>query len=165
MAKKMDSERIRSAHQTDQAILSHLKKQEKPVTFYNLYKDLNFSSGKVQTALKRLQERNKVFLKKRVKRFENLVYYKDFDVKSDVIDLKLENEIIFPIHLNRTIGIILQEIPDLTLEYHDLKDLFKKAIIYFFQKEISYDLRNEAIKQAIEKGKISEALGEQILGA
>ncbi len=164
MAKKVDSKRLRSAHQTDQAILMHLKKQQKPITFYNLYKDLNFSSGKTQTALKRLQERKKVFLKKRVKRFENLVWFKDFDIKSDVIDLELENEIIFPIHLNRTIGNILQEIPELSLEYLDLKDLFKKAIIYFFQKEISDDLRNEAIKQAIEKGKISETLGEQILG-
>ena len=164
MPKKMESERIRSAHQTDQAILKFLKEQEEPVTFYNLYKDLNFSSGKVQTALRRLQKRNKVFLKRRIKRFENLVFHKDFEVKSDVIDLELENEIIFPIHLNRTIGNILQEIPELSLEYQDLKDLFKKAIINFFQNEISYDLRNEAIKQAIEKGKISEALGEQILG-
>ncbi len=164
MPKKMDSERLRSAHQTDQVILTYLKEQKKPVTFYKLYKDLDFSSGKAQTALKRLQEKNKVFLKKRIKRFENLIFYKDFDLKSEVIELKLENEIIFPIHLNRTIGSILQEIPELSLEYHDLKDLFKKAIIYFFQKEISYDLRNEAIKQAIEKGKISETLGEQILG-
>lgn len=164
MPKKGDSKRVRSAHQTDQAILQYLKNQEKPVTFYNLYKDLDFSSGKAQTALKRLQERKKVFLKKRIKRFENLIYYKDFDVKSDVIELKLENEIIFPIHLDRTIGNILQEIPELSLEYLDLKDLFKKAIIYFFRKEISYDLRSEAIKQAIEKGKISETLGEQILG-
>lgn len=164
MPKKGDSKRVRSAHQTDQAILQYLKNQEKPVTFYNLYKDLDFSSGKAQTALKRLQERKKVFLKKRIKRFENLIYYKDFDIKSDVIDLELENEIIFPIHLDRTIGNILQEIPELSLEYLDLKDLFKKAIIYFFRKEISYDLRSEAIKQAIEKGKISETLGEQILG-
>jgi DNA-binding transcriptional regulator GbsR (MarR family) len=164
VSKKVESKRLRSAHQTDQEILAYLKAQEKPVTFYNLYKDLNFSSGKVQTALKRLQKKNQVFLKKRIKRFENLVYHKDFDVKSDVIDLELENEIIFPIHLNRTIGNILQEIPELSLEYVDLKDLFKKAIINFFQKEISHDLRNEAIKQAIVKGKISEALGEQILG-
>ncbi|MHA1526756.1 MAG: hypothetical protein ACTSQD_06975 [Promethearchaeota archaeon] len=163
MPKRVDSKRLRSAHQTDQAILQYLKNQEKPVTFYNLYKDLDFSSGKAQTALKRLQKRNKVFLKKRIKRFENLIFYKDFDVKSDVIDLELENEIIFPIHLNRTIGNILQEIPELSLEYTDLKDLFKKAIVYFFQEKISYNLRNEAIKQAIEKGKISESLGEQIL--
>ena len=68
MTKKVYSKRLRSAHQTDQAILHYLKNQETPVTFYNLYKDLNFSSGKAQTAIKRLQERNKVFLKKRIKR-------------------------------------------------------------------------------------------------
>ena len=165
MPKKMDSERIRTADLTDRAILEYLKGQEKPVTFYNLYKDLNFSSGKAQTALKRLQERNKVFLKKRIKRFENLIFYKDFEIESDVIDLKLENEIIFPIHLNRTIGNILQEVPDLSLEFRNLKDLFRKAIVYYFRNEISQELRTEAIKQAIEKGKISETIGEQILRA
>jgi hypothetical protein len=157
------SERIRTADLTDRAILEYLKGQEKPVTFYNLYKDLNFSSGKAQTALRRLQEKNKVFLKKRIKRFENLIWYKDFEVKSDVIALK--NEIIFPIHLNRTIGNILQEIPELSSEFQDLKELFRKAIIYYFRNEISQELRNEAIKQAIEKGKISENLGEQLLRA
>ena len=164
MSKKKNSERIRSANYTDQAIINYLKEQEKPVTFYNLYKDLNFSSGKAQTALKRLTESNKIFLKKRIKRFENLIWYRDFDLETKIIDGE-DSEIIFPLHLNRTIGTILQEIPELSVEYNDLTDLFKKAIINFFQKEISYDLRSEAIKLAIEKGKISEALGEQILGA
>ena len=58
----------------------------------------------------------------------------------------------------------MKYIEELSLEYHDLKDLFKKAIIYFFQKQISYDLKSEAIEQVIEKGKISESLGKQILG-
>ena len=163
MTKKKNSERIRSATYTDQAIINYLKKQEKPVTFYNLYKDLNFSSGKAQTALKRLKESNKVFLKKRIKRFENLIWYRDFNLETNIIDGE-DSEIIFPIHLNRTIGTILQEIPELSVEYNDLTDLFKKAIIYFFQNQISYDLKSEAIEQVIEKGKISESLGKQILG-
>ncbi len=164
MIKKKVSERKKLAQKTDLAIINYLKQQERPVTFYTLCKNLDFSSGKAQTALKRLQEKNKVFLRRRIKRFENLVWYKDFNVESNIVNLERENEIIFPIHLNRTIAKILQEIPELTFEYKTITDLFKKAIIYFFQKQISYDLRSEAIKQAIKKGEISKAVGKQIMG-
>jgi len=164
MTIKKNGEKIRKAHQTDQAILNYLKLQKKPVTFYHLYKDLEFSSGKAQTALKRLQESNKIFLKKRIKRFENLVWYKDFDIETEIIDLEAENEIIFPIYFDRTIGKILEEIPDLSNNYNNLTDLFKKAIIYYFKKGLTHNLKSEAIKQAVEKGKISKALGNQLLG-
>ena len=157
------SKREKSAKELENVILEYLKLKEEPVKFYNLYKDLNLTSGGLQTAIRRMQKKGKVFTKKRIKRFENLVWYKDFDIESHIIDLEIQNEIIFPIRLSRIIGLILQEIPELTLEYDNLTELFKKAIIYFFHNKISEELRGKAIIQAIEKGKISENLVNQFL--
>jgi len=159
------SKREKSANKLEKAILEYLKLKKEPVKFYNLYKDLNLTSGGAQTAIRRMQkkEKGKVFIKKRVKRFENFVWYKDFDIESPIIDLKGQNEIIFPVRLSRIIGLILQEIPELTLEYDNLTELFKEAIVYFFHNKISKELRKEAVLQAIEKGKISEKLANQIL--
>ena len=113
------SKREKSANKLEKAILEYLKLKKEPVKFYNLYKDLNLTSGGAQTAIRRMQkkEKGKVFIKKRVNRFENFVWYKDFDIESPIIDLKGQNEIIFPVRLSRIIGLILQEIPELTLEY------------------------------------------------
>jgi len=161
------SKREKSALELEKHILEYLKSKNEPVKFYNLYKDLNLTSGGAQTAIRRMQkrakEKNKVFVKKRVKRFENFVWYKDFDIESPIIDLKNQNEIVFPIHLNRIIGLILQEIPRLTLEYDNLTELFKEAIIFYFHNKISEELRRQAVYQAIEKGKISENVIRQIL--
>lgn len=159
------SKREKSANELEKAILEYLKLKKEPVKFYNLYKDLNLTSGGAQTAIRRMQkkEKGKVFIKKRVKRFENFVWYKDFDIESPIIDLKDQNEIIFPVRLSRIIGLILQEIPELTLEYDNLTELFKEAIIYFFHNKISEELRREAVLQAIDKGKISKNVVKQIL--
>lgn len=159
------SKREKSANELEKAILEYLKLKKEPVKFYNLYKDLNLTSGGAQTAIRRMQkkEKGKVFIKKRVKRFENFVWYKDFDIESPIIDLKDQNEIIFPVRLSRIIGLILQEIPELTLKYDNLTELFKEAIIYFFHNKISEELRREAVLQAIDKGKISKNVVKQIL--
>lgn len=159
------SKREKSANELEKAILEYLKLKKEPVKFYNLYKDLNLTSGGAQTAIRRMQkkEKGKVFIKKRVKRFENFVWYKDFDIESPIIDLKDQNEIIFPVRLSRIIGLILQEIPELTLEYDNLTELFKEAIVYFFHNKISEELRREAVLQAIDKGKISKNVVKQIL--
>jgi len=157
------SKREKSAIEVEKEILEYLKVKKEPIKFYNLYKDLNLTSGGAQTAIRRMHKKGKVYIKKRVKRVENFVWYKDFDIESPIIDLKDQNEIIFPVRLSRIIGLILQEIPELTLEYENLTELFKKAIIYFFHNNISEDLRREAVYQAIEKGKISENLVKQIL--
>lgn len=157
------SKREKSAIKVEKEILEYLRAKREPVKFYNLYKDLNLTSGGAQTAIRRMHKKEKVYIKKRVKRFENFVWYKDFHIESPIIDLKGQNEIIFPVRLSRIIGLILQEIPDLTLEYDNLTELFKEAIIYFFHNKISKELRKEAVLQAIEKGKISENLANQIL--
>jgi predicted transcriptional regulator len=157
------SKREKSAIEVEKEILEYLKEKKEPVKFYNLYKDLNLTSGGAQTAIRRMHKKGKVYKKKRVRRFENFIWYKDFDIESPIIDLKDQNEIIFPVRLSRIIGLILQEIPELTLEYDNLTDLFKEAIIDFFHNKISKELRREAVLQAIEKGKISKSLVKQIL--
>lgn len=157
------SKREKSAIEVEKAILEYLKEKKEPVKFYNLYKDLNLTSGGAQTAIRRMHKKEKVYMKKRVRRFENFIWYKDFDIESPIIDLKDQNEIIFPVRLSRIIGLILQEIPELTLKYENLTELFKEAIIYFFHNKISKELRKEAVFQAIEKGKISKSLANQIL--
>ena len=157
------STREKAAIELEKKILEYLKSKTEPVKFYNLYKDLNLTSGGAQTAIRRMQKKKMVFKKKRVTRFENYIWYKDFDIESSVIDLKSQNEIIFPLRLNRIIGLILQEIPELTQEYDTLTELFKDAIISFFHSKISEELRREAVIQAIKRGKISENVVKQIL--
>ena len=161
------SKREKSALALENAIFEFLKSQPEPVKFYKLYKDLNLTSGGAQTALKRMLKRKpqKIFIKKRVKRFENFVWYKDFDIESPVIDLKNQNEIIFPVHLSRVTGLILQEVPKLTSDYDNLTELIKEAIIFFFSNKISDGLKKQAVYQAVEKGKISDNVIKQILGA
>jgi hypothetical protein len=157
------SKREKSALELENEILEYLKIKSEPVKFYKLYKDLNLTSGGAQTAIRRMRKKGKVYTKKRIKRFENFVWFKDFDMDPPVIDLKAQNEIIFPIRVNRIIGLILQEIPELTLEYDNLADLFKEAIVFFFRTKFPEDLRRKAVLQAIEKGNISENVVKQIL--
>lgn len=157
--------REKSARETERVILEYLRNQEKPVSFYSIYKNLGFSSGKTQTALKRMENNSKVFVRKRIKRFENLVWHKEFEIEPHIIDLEKANLYIIPIRLNRTIGLILEEIPSLTSDFKDLTTIFKNAISSFFIEKIPLELRREAVYQAIKKKKISESLGRKILGS
>ncbi len=161
--RKTSNIREKAALETERTILDYLKQQDEPIKFYNLYKNLNFSSGKVQNALKRMQNKKVAFVKKRIKRFENFVWYKEFVVEPTTIALEEENEIIIPIQLNRVIGLILQEASELTTKYNDLTDLLKDALISFFREKVPYSIKNDAINQAIKKGIISEKFGKQIL--
>ncbi|TFG07066.1 MAG: hypothetical protein EU539_05980 [Promethearchaeota archaeon] len=156
--------KVKTPKITEKKILNYLKQQESPVSFYTLYKDLNFTSGKAQSAIKRLVKKNKVYLRKRVNRFENMVWHKDFDIESKFIELKEQDEVVFPFRLNRTIARILQEIPELTSKYKTLSELLKDAIVYYFQESLSPNLKRKAVLQAIEKGTIPKNIGKQILG-
>ena len=156
------SKREKSAREMEKNILEYLKSKSEPVKFYNLYKDLNLTSGGAQTAIRRMQKKGKVVKKRKIKRFENYLWYKNFDIES-IIELKDQNEIIIPVRLSRMIGLTLQEIPELTLEFDNLSELIKKAIVFFLRNNISDELRKEAVFQAVEKGKISENLVKQIL--
>lgn len=162
-------DKVRKPKKTEEIILEHLKAKKKEISFYQLYKELTepkgvikecklkITSGGLQSALKRLVEKKKVFMKKRIKRFETLVWYKDFNT-DPFIDLEEQNEIIFPFRLNRTIGLILQEIPSLTSEYKNLTEMIREAIIFFFRNKISDELRKKAFNQAVEKGIVPENL-------
>ena len=132
ISRKKINPREKSARETERVILEYLKEQEKPISFYSLYKNLNFSSGRTQTALKRMEKNNMVFIRKKIKRFENLVWDKEFEVEPHIIDLEERNLYIIPIRLNRTIGLILEEIPQLNPQFKDLTTLFKQAISSYF---------------------------------
>lgn len=165
----MLEEKVRNPKKTEDIILEHLKEKKSEISFYQLYKELTevdeitkqckikITSGGLQSALKRMANKNKIFMKKRVKRFETLVWYKNFDI-DPIIDLEDQNEMIFPFRVNRTIGLILQEIPELTSDYKNLNDMIREAIIFFFRNKISEEIRKKAFNQAVEKGKIPKNL-------
>ena len=162
-------EKVRKPKKTEDRILELLKEKNNEISFYQLYKELTeedeitkqcklkITSGGLHSALKRMAKKNKIFIKKRVKRFETLIWYKNFDT-DPLIDLEDQNEIIFPFRMNRTIGLILQEIPELTSEYNNLTDMIKEAILFFFRNKISDEIRKKAFNQAVKKGKIPKNL-------
>jgi len=169
-SKKSKKIRVRKPKYIEEKILQILKQTERPVTLYKLYKDFNrredgfsLTSGGIQSALKRLVEKEKVYVKKKIKRYENQIWYKDFDLKIEPIELEDQNEMIIPVYLNRTIGSILEEIPDLSSDFKDLTELFTQAISFYFKNSISDDLKEMAVSQATEKGKISKSIAEQIM--
>ena len=88
----------------------------------------------------------------------------DFEIDPKIIKNRDEEIMIFPFSINYTIGSILKQVPKVSEEYPSFMDLVTKAIGYFFKEKLPYDLRKKAILQAVEKGKIPEELGKQILG-
>ncbi|MGV9173714.1 MAG: hypothetical protein ACOC44_02290 [Promethearchaeia archaeon] len=158
------ADRELSAKKTENEILDFLKEQGKEISFYKLYRSLNYTSGKAQSALKRLNHKNKVVIKKKIDKFKTFVWYKDFELEPDVIENEDEDLMIFPVRLDRKIGAILREVPEISSEHSNFIDLVKEALIFFFQRKITPDQKRKAIKSAIEKGKISEKLAKEILG-
>ena len=55
--------------ETELEILDYLRSQSEPVSFYQLYTDLNYTSGKAQTAIRRMETDEKVFVKKKISKF------------------------------------------------------------------------------------------------
>ena len=153
-----------SAKITESEILDFLQKQKNPVSFYQLYKGLGYTSGKAQSALKRLRKKNAVFIKKKIDKFKTFVWHKDFELQQDFIENEDENVMIFPIRLDRRIASILQEVPKINPQYSNFIDLVKQALIFFFQQKITTHEKKKAIQNAIKKGKISERLAKEILG-
>ncbi|TFG28314.1 MAG: hypothetical protein EU532_05590 [Promethearchaeota archaeon] len=155
-------EKVRKPKKTEEIILEHLKQKQQEITFYQLYKELTkvdkntmrsklkITSGGLQSALKRMEKKKKVFMKKRIRRFETLVWFKDFDT-DPLIYLKEQDEIIIPFRLDRLTGLVLSEIPKISTEYENVSDLVKQAVIFFSQNNISPSLRKQAISQAMKK--------------
>ena len=56
--------RIEMKEETEQEILDYLRTQPEAVSFYQLYTDLNYTSGKAQTAIRRMESDEKVVVKK-----------------------------------------------------------------------------------------------------
>jgi len=156
--------RKKLAQETEEHILEYLRQREEPVSFYTLYKELNFSSGKAQSALRRLESEELVHVRKKISKFQTFIYHEPFEIEPKIIKNLEEEIMIFPFGINYMVGSILKQVPKLTDEYSSFMDLVSKAIGYFFKEKLPYDLRKKAILQAVEKGKIPEELGKQILG-
>lgn len=156
--------RKKQAGETEEQILEYLRNQEEPVSFYTLYTELNFSSGKAQSALKRLEEDELIHVRKKISKFQTFIYHEPFEIEPEIIKNLDEDMMIFPFGINYVVGSILKQVPKLTDEYSSFMDLVTKAIGQFFKEKLPYDLRKKAILRAVEKGKIPEELGKQILG-
>lgn len=155
--------RDQQAKETEQEILDYLREQPEAVSFYKLYTDLSYTSGKAQSALKRLRQTEEVFIHKKIDKFKTFVYHEDFDVDPDVLELEDEDTLIFPVRMSRMVGTVLEEVPELSDDYSNFMDLVKKALIMYFQT-LEPDLKRKVIESAIKKGKITEELGKRILG-
>ncbi|MHA1148564.1 MAG: hypothetical protein ACTSR8_10005 [Promethearchaeota archaeon] len=156
--------RDHSAIQTENKILEYLKVQSDPVSFYKLYTDLKFTSGKAQSALNRLAEDGYVTLKRKVDKFKTFVWYDDFKLENEVLELEDENLIIFPVGINYVLGSILNQVPEVSDEYGNFIELVQKALIMYFQQEISPEVKRKAVYKAVEKRIISEEIAKQLLG-
>lgn len=156
--------RDHSAIQTENKILEYLKVQTDPVSFYQLYTDLRFTSGKAQSALNRLAEDGYVTLKRKVDKFKTFVWHQKFNLENEVLELADENLIIFPVGINYVLGSILNQVPEVTEEYGNFMEIVEKALIMYFQQEISAEVKKKAVYQAVEKGIITEETAQQLLG-
>ncbi len=151
------------AEGTEQEILNYLKNQKKAVSFYKLYSDLNYTSGKAQSALKRLQEQKEIHVRKKIEKFKTFVWYKPFELEPDPLEVEDENTIIFPVRLNKIVGAVFQEIPNVDPTYKNFMEIVKDALIQYFQSQLPPELKEKAIRSAVEKGIIAEELGEKLL--
>ncbi|MGQ4875369.1 MAG: hypothetical protein ACP6IY_14990 [Promethearchaeia archaeon] len=152
-----------SALETEEKIMEYLKSQKKEVSFYKLYTDLGFSSGKAQSALRRLFHDGYIVIKRKINKFKTYIWHKDFEL-DDVLELEKENIIIFPVSFDYTLGNILNQIPAVSEEYKNFAEVIQKALIYYFQDYISPEIKKKAVYKAVELGKISEKTAKELLG-
>lgn len=145
-------------------ILDYLRKKSKPVSFYELYTDLDYTSGKAQSALHRLARDGLVVLRRKVEKFKTMVWDKPFSLETDALDVEDEDAIVFPVRVNKVVGAVFQEVPQISEDRKTFADLIRDAMVYYFQEKIPQELKEKAIHNAVEKGIISKALGDKILG-
>lgn len=162
--KRSLSDRDLDALDTEKAILEYLGQQEGPISFYSLYKGLGYSSGKAQSAINRMQKDKFIHVRKKIDKFKTFVWHKPFQLDPDPLELEDEDTIIFPVRLNRVVGAVFQQIPELSDEYGNFMEIVAAALVSFFQEKIDADLKEQAIMQAVSKGILTKELGEQILG-
>jgi len=156
--------RKQSAKETEREILNYLKTKKVPITFYKLYTDLKYTSGKAQSAVRRLQKKGEIITKRAIMKFQTFILDKDFDLEPKIIKNLDEELMIFPFTIPYTVGAILKQIPKVSDDYSNFIDLVTQAVIEFFQEKLPYELKRKAILLAIKKGKISEGTGKFILG-
>lgn len=158
------SSRVRKPNKTDDEIISLLEKNGEPMRFHEISKALNYTSGKLQSAIKRLLKNEKIVKKKIPLSKEEskmssgrthvtVIYTEDF--KSDVI---------IPVRMDETTAQIIEQVPEVDDAFDGLDDLIHTALINFFSKNISNQTKMKAIKAAVAKGLISKEKGDKLLG-
>ncbi len=150
--------------ETEKEILNYLRSQPKHVSFYKLYTDLNYTSGKAQTAIRRLQADGRLYVKKKISKFQTFVYDRDFEIEPKIIKNLDEDIMVFPFNLPYWLGVILKQIPKISDDYTSFMEIVEKSLISFFQEKLPFELKRKAILQAAEKGKIPESLVKKLIG-
>ncbi len=150
-----EKRRTRNPSQTDAEILILLKSRRNPMKFHEIAKKLGYTSGKLQTAIKRLNKKGRI-CKKMVPngtgRSVTIIFFQEFD-----------SDIIIPIKMKDTTAKIIEIIPEVMEQFSDINDLFRVALVSYF-KNISPEIKKKAIQKAVEKGFISQQKGDFLLG-
>ncbi|MHA1896490.1 MAG: hypothetical protein ACTSU2_03760 [Promethearchaeota archaeon] len=148
---------------TEFEIINLLKNVNRPMRFHQVQKALNYTSGKLQNAIKRM-ERKGLIVKKKVplspeesrlssgRTHVTKIFYKDFPT-----------DVMIPIRLDETTAAIISEIGKVAPEYGTLDSIIKNALITYFKK-IPAKVKLRAIEQAVEDGIITKEKGDALLG-
>ena len=144
----------RNPERTDSKIILLLEENGAPMKFHEICKQLAFTSGKLQTAIKRLIKKQKIVKKKVVEQgnYVTKIYFKEFDA-----------DIIIPVKINETTAKIIEMVPNVTDRFSSLNELIKISLITFFKNNISVKIKKAAIQKAIENGLLTKKQGEALL--
>lgn len=162
--KKTKSKRVRRPNKTDNEVISLLNNNGEPMRFHEIAKELNYTSGKLQSAIRRLLKNGKIVKKKIPLNKEEskhsggrthvtVIYTEDF--KSDVI---------IPVRMDETTAQIIEQVPEVDARFDGLDDLIHTALIQFFSSQISNQTKIKAIQRAVSEGLINKEKGDKLLG-
>jgi DNA-binding Lrp family transcriptional regulator len=151
-------ERVRTPDKTDAEIIELLRKHGVPMKFQEIAVALNYTSGKLQTAIKRMVKQEKITVKK----------IPTADGRSEITKIFIANfqtEIVIPIRLDETTAKIISKVPEVSEgKYPSLEDLVKTALIRFFKENIDSKTKIRAIEKAVADGLLSKQEGDELLG-
>jgi len=95
---------VKDGSETEMEVLSVIRTSPEPIQTWDIQKRLKFTSGKLQSALRRLEQKNAIVRKKVTRVTENqeprvvaFVWDKDFEAKDEVPTEIIEKEIPVPV--------------------------------------------------------------------
>lgn len=175
--------------QTEEEIVQFLDSSPGPLTAYDIQKRLNYTSGRVQSALKRLVSQKKIIRKQdwdnthRRKRI--VVWTRDFTPgrpatsetetgldptilqsinEADMFDHPQDKQkVVVPVILSRFEADLLSAIPVVNRTYSDLTKFIEKAIFREIKKQTD-NIKTQAIVHLVGQGTITLEEGANFLG-